>query len=254
MTFKTRLAASGLFILLTIQVGCLRTRAQMKEDQPPYAERTEELKPVPADAIEEIQPGGGYVFEELKDEMTRLAGRIEDLERAEKARSTQQSSAARSVSTEDFTHLEERLVSLEKRMEALQSSRSEVSVAAPPAVTKPEEVFHQAKELFDDGNYQEAEEKLSLYLKVPKIKKFQEALFLKGECLYRLKEYKKAVVEYSRFPEKYPQSSHMPEALYKIALSFDALGMKDDAQGFYQELVEKFPKSQQAIKARKKLK
>ena len=254
MTFQSKLATSGLCILLFVQMGCLRTRAQIREDRPAYSDKAEEFKPVPAEAVEEVEPEGGYVFEELKDEMTRLAGRIEDLERAEKSRSAQVVSDPSPSVAASLAHLEERLVSLEKKLEGLHGGEAEAPLAANPILKNPEEVFHQAKESFDDGNYQEAEEKLSLYLKAPKIKKYQEALFLKGECLYRLKDYKKAVVEYSRFPEKYPQSSHMPEALYKIALSFDALGMKDDAKGFYEELVEKFPKSQQSAKARKKLK
>ena len=46
----------------------------------------------------------------------------------------------------------------------------------------------------------------------------------------------------------------MPTALYKIGLSFESLGMKDDAKGFYQELIEKHPKSQEAKKAKAKMK
>jgi len=46
----------------------------------------------------------------------------------------------------------------------------------------------------------------------------------------------------------------MPEALYKIGMSFESLGMGEDAKGFYQELVEKYPKSPEAKKARKKVK
>ena len=46
----------------------------------------------------------------------------------------------------------------------------------------------------------------------------------------------------------------LPLALYNIGLSFDALGMKSDAQGFYAEVVEKFPRSAEAKKAKAKLK
>jgi TolA-binding protein len=46
----------------------------------------------------------------------------------------------------------------------------------------------------------------------------------------------------------------MPEALYKIGVSFEALGSKDDAKGFYQLLIDKFPKSSQAKKVKSKLK
>ena len=44
------------------------------------------------------------------------------------------------------------------------------------------------------------------------------------------------------------------DALLKIGQSFEALGMKEDAKGFYQELTDKFPKSPEAAKAKKKVK
>ena len=255
MTVKSKLAFSTCLVLAVIQVGCLRTRAQMKEDKPTYSESAEAYEPVPAQPVEEVVPQGGYVFEELKDELTRLAGRVEDLERAEKVRSTQKTTDASAGLSESLAHLEERIAQLEKQWANLPiKSDAHVASGSTQEVKKPEEIFQHAKELFEDGNYQEAEEKFTLYLKAPKIKKLQDALFLKGESLYRLKEYKKAIVEYSKFPEKYPKSVHMPEALYKIGLSFDSLGMKEDAKGFYQELVEKFPKTQQSLKAKKKLK
>ncbi len=54
--------------------------------------------------------------------------------------------------------------------------------------------------------------------------------------------------------EKFPKSKRVPVTLLKIAQSFEALGMADDARGFYQELVEKFPKSSEAKKAKARLK
>jgi len=77
---------------------------------------------------------------------------------------------------------------------------------------------------------------------------------MRAEAYYQLKQYKKAIVDYSKFPEKFTTSKKMPVALLKIGQSFDALGMRDDAKSFYQELIEKFPKSQEAKKARSKLK
>jgi TolA-binding protein len=61
-------------------------------------------------------------------------------------------------------------------------------------------------------------------------------------------------VDYSQFPEKFPKSPRTPKALFQIALSFDALEMKDDARGFYQELAEKYPNSPEAKKAKAKKK
>ena len=95
---------------------------------------------------------------------------------------------------------------------------------------------------------------MNTYLKNTKAKQHEEATFIRAESYYSLAQYKKAIVDYSKFPEKFTKSKRMPLALYKIGLSFEHLGMKEDAKGFYQELVEKFPKSPEGVKARAKAK
>src|SRR2546430_4072231 len=46
----------------------------------------------------------------------------------------------------------------------------------------------------------------STYLKSPAAKKAEEATFLRGESYYKLKQYKKAIVDYSKLTEKYTRS------------------------------------------------
>ena len=62
------------------------------------------------------------------------------------------------------------------------------------------------------------------------------------------------IVDYSVFPERFPKSKKMSAALYRIARSFEALGMKEESRNFYQELVDKFPKSAEAKKSKSKVK
>ena len=118
----------------------------------------------------------------------------------------------------------------------------------------PNEVYKKAKMQFDDQDYEGCAESLAFYVKSSKVKHPEEGIFLRGQCFYKAQKYKNAIVEYSKFSEKYPHYVKSPEAFYKIGLSFDALGLKEDAKGFYQELVEKYPKTPEAKKARKKIK
>src|SRR6185437_13860938 len=103
-------------------------------------------------------------------------------------------------------------------------------------------------------DYPSAITAMTEYLKVPHGKHEEEATFVRAESYYNSKQYKKAIIDYSQFPEKFKKSHRMAEALYKIGKSFDALGMSDDAKGFYQELATKFPKSPFVKKVRAKLK
>jgi tol-pal system protein YbgF len=236
---KTQLSALLLAFVLLSSSGCLKTRAQLRDDD------REASKPIPVQPAQEVRPQGQYVIDEIKAEITQLTGRIEDLERAQKEKSS-------SVEQEEIKKIESRLSLIEQNQAHIQESLSKVE--ASTALKNPEEVFNHAKALYEDEEYEKAAEAFGKYLKAPKVKKPEEATFLKGESFYKLKQYKTAIVEYSKFPEKYTRSSRLPEALYKIGLSFEALGMKEDAKGFYQELVERFPKSPEAKKAKKKVK
>lgn len=236
---KTQLSPLFLVLLLLSSSACLKTRAQLKDDD------REASKPIPVQPAQEVRPQGQYVIDEIKAEITQLTGRIEDLERAQKQKSALSEQ-------EEIKKIESRLTSIEQNQTQLQETLAKLE--ASTAVKNPEEVFNHAKALYEDEEYEKAADAFGRYLKTPKVKKPEEATYLKGECYYKLKQYKKAIVEYSKFPEKYTRSSKMPEALYKIGLSFEALGMKEDAKGFYQELVERFPKTPEAKKAKKKVK
>src|SRR6185312_15239628 len=98
------------------------------------------------------------------------------------------------------------------------------------APADPQAAYDTAKNQFEAGNYDDAVKGFTSYLKTPKAKRSEEATFLRGEAYFNLQEYKKAIVDYSKFPEKFTKSPRMPQALFKIGRAFDALGMKDDAK------------------------
>ena len=242
---KKHLLVSVAFTLLLIQTGCLKTRAQLKEDGNDEAARPVQSK------IQEVQPQGEYVIDELKSEITRLTGRIEDLERSQK----QQSEVAASANKDELKKLEARVTELEQaQAQMLEALKKVQDASAAATATDPVELFDKGKAQFEAGNFEGAIESLGAYLKAPKAKvAVERATFLRGEAYYQLKQYKKAIVDYSKFPEKFTKSTHMPVALYKIGLCFEALGMKDDARSFYQELVDKYPKSPEARRVKAKL-
>jgi tol-pal system protein YbgF len=221
--------------------GCLKTRAQLKDDP------DESGKAVPAQ-VQDVQPQGQYVIDEMKNEMTRLNGRIEDVERAQK-----QGGDANSPGQKDeLKKLEVRMADLEKAQAEMIEALKKVQDGAPVASNT--EALDKAKAKYDSGDFEGAIQGFDAYLKNPKAKKSEEATWFRAESYFNLKEYKKAIIDYSKITEHFPNSKLLPVTLYKIGISFDALGMHDDAKGFYQDLVEKFPKSAEAKKAKSKLK
>lgn len=230
-----------------MMTGCLKTRAQLKENSDDTAPAA---KGTPA-TVQEVQPQGAYVIDEIKAEMTRLNGRIEDLERAQK--DAQAGAAADKATKDEIKKLETRIAELETAQASMIEQLKKLQ-ETPKAPADPAEAYGQGKTQYDAGNFEAAIESFNAYLKTNHTKYVEDATYLRAEAYYSLKQYKKAIIDYSKFPEKYTKSKFMPNALYKIGLSFEALGMKEDAKGFYQELIEKFPKSAEAKKVRSKVK
>ena len=239
-------------ICLTIclsSTACLKTRAQLRDDNQSGGadeQRTPQQHESTPAQVQDVQPESRYAVDEIKAEITRMNGRLEDLERTPKV------DPANSPTSDAMKAMEKRISELEKaQAEMIESLKAG---QAQTIETTTADFFEKGQDQFKAKNYEGAIESMNTYLKNPKAKQNEEATFIRAESYYTLAQYKKAIVDYSKFPEKFTKSKRMPQALYKIGLSFDHLGMKEDAKGFYQELVEKFPKSPEGVKARAKAK
>ncbi|MDR3608213.1 MAG: tetratricopeptide repeat protein [Oligoflexia bacterium] len=244
--------------------GCLKTRAQLREDNTNPDDSTNRsaqangaTAPQPG-RIVDAQPQGAYAMDELRSELTQLQGRVEDVERArkdadEKAQKEQSGPAAQ-AQKDQSQKFEARLAALELAQEKILTQLQKMQESQTAAATmSPEDALGAGKVAMESANYDAAIESFSTALKTAKGKTAEDATFLRAEAYFQQKQYKKAIIDFSKFPEKYTQSKYMSRALYRIGQSFDALGMKDDAKGFYQELVDKHPKSKEAKMVRAKL-
>lgn len=68
------------------------------------------------------------------------------------------------------------------------------------------------------------------------------------------KDWKKAILGYQEYREKNPKGKHLPEATYRMGVSFQELGLRDEAKTFYDEVVAKYGSSNEAKKAKTRLK
>lgn len=221
--FKT---LSVVLILSLSGSACFQTRRDIREEE----------EPIPARVVR-VEPQDQYVIDELKSEITRLNGRIEDLQRKQ------------------FNQdLEGRIADLEsKQAEILQLLKGIELQALKDKDKTPEEIFEDANAAFNKGYYTKSVEKFEEYLALPDIENGEDASFLKSEALFNLRKYKKSILSYNQFVEKYGKSKQGSKAFYKIGLAFEALGNKSDAQAFYQEVIDRYPKSSEAEIARSKV-
>lgn len=80
------------------------------------------------------------------------------------------------------------------------------------------------------------------------------SLFWIGEIYYKNGDYKRAIIEYQNVIEKYPSGNKVPAAYLKQGLAFYNIDRKDNAKLIFETLISKFPLTNEALIAKKKLK
>lgn len=89
--------------------------------------------------------------------------------------------------------------------------------------------------------------------KWPSDPKSADAGFRAGELLFGQKRFREALLAYGKVAEDFPRSERAPHAMLGAAESMIRLEMKDEAAGVLGQLVEKYPKSDAAAKAKERL-
>jgi tol-pal system protein YbgF len=118
-----------------------------------------------------------------------------------------------------------------------------------------DEIYSAAKEAFDQSDYEGARRGFEAFLAAyPQSGNADNAQFWIGETYYREKWYEKAILEYQKVIETYPQGNKVKAALLKQGLSFFNIDDKANARLILKELISKYPRSEEAELAEKKLK
>lgn len=118
----------------------------------------------------------------------------------------------------------------------------------------PEAIYKHAKSLLDQEKYGDSrlvfEEFISLF---PDSKNADNARFWIADTYYREKWYEKSILEYQKVIENYSTGNKVAAALLKQGYSFAELGEKANARLILKELIKKYPESNEAKLAEKKL-
>ncbi|HVK59949.1 MAG TPA: tetratricopeptide repeat protein [Bdellovibrionales bacterium] len=168
---------------------------------------------------------------------------------------------------ERFQDLEEGQRRAEGRLEAIENKVGQSQNRADQSVTA---IDGKLKE--NDAAYREEFQKLSseiaqLKLQIAELQAGQKRAaqqdsavpsaadsFDSGEKKFAQKNWQEAILDFERYRKAYPKGRRFGAATLRIGQSFAELGLKDEARAFYEEVVAKFPKSQEAKTASAKLK
>ena len=136
-----------------------------------------------------------------------------------------------------------------------QSASPKTEAAGKKSIGSVDEAYKSAYDQFSKGNIEGAKAGFKKLLEVyPKSKYTENAHYWLGECYFAEKKYEEAILEFDEVIKKYAKGNKVPDALFRQGMAF--LEMKDtvNAKLILKEVVKRFPKSEQANRARKKLK
>jgi len=212
----------------------------------------------------------------LDEEMRTLAGRIEAIE-FNLNRQTQVDAESVKVKEDQIDRLaktaksnDDRIYRIEQYLNFEPSNQippTEKPVEKPTAKIAPEptgqvkqelpedEIYRKAKQAFDQGDSDAARIKFQeLIQRFPASERADNAQFWIGEIYYREKWYEKAILEYQKVIEKYPKGNKVPASLLKQGFAFSNLGDKSNSRLILEELIKKYPQSNEAKIAKDKVK
>ena len=162
---------------------------------------------------------------------------------------------------------DERLKGIEERIKGIEAKL----ITKPPEAEKPPlleekvsdwkslsarigDLYREAYETFQKGDLEGARKKFEAFLtQYPHTELSDNAQFWIGETYFLKKDYEKAILEYEKVMVKYPEGDKVPSALLKQGLAFLELGDKTNARSLLRRVVERYPKTEQAEIAKKRL-
>ena len=167
-------------------------------------------------------------------------------------------------------NLEERIKGMEERLKGLEGKigqlatkqleiegslrAKETSVEGKGVSTRAGDLYKDAYETYQKGDYEGARRKFEAFLKqYPNTELSDNAQFWIGETYFGKKDYEKAILEYEKAIAKYPEGDKVPSALLKQAFAFLELGDKTNGRNLLKRVMERYPQSEQADTAKKRL-
>jgi tetratricopeptide (TPR) repeat protein len=218
------------FIAPMLLAGCLETRAGKKE-----VEEKQVLRKQVA-SLQQTTADVNSRFVDLEDESRRLNGRMEAMELKLQQATTRMDKSSSTVDgklkekddayREEFAKMAASINQLKADLSSLQEEHRRMALAQSDASQKQKAQDASSAK----GPYASAEEK------------------------FDQKNWREAILDYEKYRKANPKGKQFSTATYKIGVSFQELGMSDEARAFYEEVISKFPKSKDAEKAASRMK
>lgn len=230
-SFTTKAALS--VVAVVVLSSCLKTRSELGEG---YQSQVYSKK----QADNQAQQAASEVAKiDEKDELIRtLNGRVETLENqiAQLNKEKQENPDGQKIQLlqESLIKMEAQLAKLEGDLATAKAQPPQATHANPPAPNSSDAKVPPVK---------------------GEIKSTKNAAFDSAQDFFAKKDFKNAILEYQKFVDANAKTKNklVPEAKYKIGLCFEALGLKDEAHSFYEEVAAQHGSTEFGKKAKAKV-
>lgn len=210
-------------LLLT---GCLQTRNDVHDNEQRHVMQQQ------VTTLQKTNADVGNHFSDIEEEVRSLTGRVDVVENKmgqnnSGIESSLKSSQQQNVElNQKVATLQEALVKMDKQVDQLTAEIQTLKANQIAAAR----VESSAKQTSRKDNYEA------------------------GQEFFTKKDWKQAILQYQKYRDESPKGSHFADATYKIGVAFQELGMKDEARTFYDEVINKYPKSEEARRSRTRIK
>ncbi|UXR64829.1 tetratricopeptide repeat protein [Bdellovibrio bacteriovorus] len=220
---KLIISVAAASVLLT---GCLKTRNDVRDNQQRQVmqQQVVTLQKTNADAAGRVS--------DIEEQMRELNGRVDIVENKLGQSHSGVESALKASQQQNVdlntkvTIMQEALATMEKQIYALNTEVNALRAERIASAQAAEKAAKQAKR----DPYAAAQDN------------------------FNKKDWKQSILNFQKYRDENPKGPKFADATYKIGVSFQELGMKDEAKTFYDEVVSKFPKSEEARRAKIRLK
>ncbi|MEJ2525757.1 MAG: tol-pal system protein YbgF [Desulfuromonadales bacterium] len=139
--------------------------------------------------------------------------------------------------------------------EAMKPAQPKPAPAVTPAAESAPELYDRAlKTIREDQEYAKGRELMELFLKrYPEHNLAVNAAYWIGESYYAEKNYEQAILQFEKTIQEYGEHPKVASAMLKQALAFESTGDKATATLLLQRVIERFPLSDEAAKAKQAL-
>lgn len=192
-----------------------------------------------------------------RTEMQAVSGKVDEFG-ASIRKSAQDLSRYREDVDRRILAQEDRIVKLQAALDELNKrivAGGAVAVVDTTDAAKLETFYQKGLESFKAGDMPAARTQLTAFMdQQPQHELVSNARYWIGETFYSEKNYEQAILEFQEVIKLYPRKDKAPAAMLKQALAFKALKDVKSSRFVLGKLVQEYPKSDEANKARVLLK